>query len=181
VSNQSSTVASGPSDAVSVSPAPAIPAPVNPASVDPAQATPASVNSVVADDKLGFDTSDYIDAAELEKRGFVRDGKQAFYTWIDGEGNLRSAPVGDSAKSVVVMVPEKKNFAVVAREERLDGLALPSGADPQALAMLGLDRPPVDRDIDKLAVRCCGQFADIEPDTLRWRKDLIVFLKTQKR
>lgn len=37
--------------------------------------------------------SDYIDADELERRGFVRDGEeQPYYTWVDGTGRVVNSP-----------------------------------------------------------------------------------------
>ncbi len=130
-----------------------------------------------ADGRADIDVSDYIDAAELEQRGFVRDGKPAFYTWIDAEGNLRSAPVGAPEKSTVIAVPEQRQHVVVAREQRREASPAPAAADPKALAMLGLDKAPAQRDIDRLAQQCCTQLAELEIDSLRWSNDQIIFFE----
>lgn len=119
----------------------------------------------------------YIDAQQLEQQGFVRDGEQKFYTWIDGEGNLRSAPIGQSEKAVVVFEPKAQKHNVVAREQKLtETLPIVANADPEALKIMGLNGPPKKlRDIDRLAAVCCDQFKEIEPYELRWSDDQVLF------
>lgn len=126
----------------------------------------------------GGSTEDvYIDAEQLEQQGFVREGQQKFYTWIDSEGNLRSAPIGQSEKAVVVFEPKKQQHTIVAREQFLSRQASEGpAADPEALKILGLSGPQEKiRDIDRLAAICCDQFKDTDPEILRGDEDQVVY------
>lgn len=126
-----------------------------------------------------IDESDYMDAEELARRGFVRDGDQRFYTWTDSDGTVRSSPIGQSQEAVVVYEPLREQFRVVANEQRRQALPLPLAgqADPVAIQMLGLDKPvAAKRDIDVLADRCCQVLAEGEIDELQWADDLYIEL-----
>ncbi len=135
----------------------------------------------------GFDTSDFIDAAQLERQGFVRDGRQRFYTWIDAEGNVRSEPVGQQQSAEPE--PELKlRFsgvkAVVANEQYLNAAsrknAAPGKAEAEALSLLGLDQNGHPREIERLAEFCCKALEDAEPQGFRWGDDLLVYLEADE-
>lgn len=90
---------------------------------------------------------------------------------------MRSAPIGQSEKAVVVFEPKAQKHNVVAREQKLtETLPIVANADPEALKIMGLNGPPKKlRDIDRLAAVCCDQFKEIEPYELRWSDDQVLF------
>ncbi|MAM86950.1 MAG: hypothetical protein CME36_06550 [unclassified Hahellaceae] len=102
----------------------------------------------------------YIDAAELEKSGFQRDGRQKFYTYIDESGQFHSRPYQDVGQTQKPEASLPDGQQILAEEQWLSGRPVPEGADAEASRILGLNQAQETRDIDRLANSCCAELLD---------------------
>ena len=113
---------------------------------------------------IEFEGEEYIDAAELERRGFVKPKEQRFYTVIDSDGHYRNIPYPDNAEidsEATVELIEPQNYRIVAKEQPMADVIGLDNADPQALALLGI-RPEDQSEIAILARHCCEDLKTYE-------------------
>lgn len=100
---------------------------------------------------------DYIDAEELQKRGYVRPDEDArFYTWVDHNGIIHNSPYPPAA---VEVAPDPKGLAQkispFLQVERLRPSASVVGeADDFAKRLFQLDQAPKGR-LAALSEHCC--------------------------
>lgn len=92
-----------------------------------------------------FNLKNYPDGNQLEKDGYVRPGEpKPYFTWTDAQGNVRASYYQPDTRSAVekgrIKPPLELTDASVyqAMEDAEDG-ALPQGASPEALAVLGME------------------------------------------
>ncbi|MBU6954317.1 MalM family protein [Hahella sp. HN01] len=109
-----------------------------------------------------IDESTYIDAAELEKRGFVRDGDSRFYTWVDTNGVMHTEEYNPADAKSKEHIQPLQPAQVVADEQRIEKARLPEGADPIAADLLGLNAPGAKQEIDLIYDRCCENLVNDE-------------------
>ncbi|MDG9667436.1 MalM family protein [Hahella sp. CR1] len=109
-----------------------------------------------------IDESTYIDAAELEKRGFVRDGDSRFYTWVDTNGVMHTEEYNPADAKSKAHIQPLQPAQVVADEQRIEKARLPEGADPFAADLLGLNAPGAEQEIDLIYDRCCENLVNDE-------------------
>ncbi|WLQ15300.1 MalM family protein [Hahella aquimaris] len=109
-----------------------------------------------------IDESTYIDAAELEKRGFVREGDSRFYTWVDTNGVMHTEEYNPADAKSKAHVQPLQPTQVVADEQRIEKASLPEGADPFAADLLGLNAPGAKQEIDLIYERCCENLVNDE-------------------
>ncbi|ABC28997.1 conserved hypothetical protein [Hahella chejuensis KCTC 2396] len=109
-----------------------------------------------------IDESTYIDAVELEKRGFVREGDSRFYTWVDTNGVMHTEEYHPADAKSKARAQPLQPAQVVADEQRIEKTRLPDGADPLAADLLGLNAPGAKQEIDLVYDRCCEKLANDE-------------------
>ncbi len=118
---------------------------------------------------IEFDGEEYIDAAELERQGFVKPKEQRFYTVIDSDGRYRNIPYPENAEisgGASVQLTEPQKFQIVAKEQAFRADNASSHADPEALAMLGIEADD-QKELAILSEHCCEElktFDNVELD-----------------
>lgn len=101
------------------------------------------VSSEAYDDE--FNLENYPDGNQLEKDGYVRPGEpQPYFTWRDAEGNFRVSYYQPDTRTAVekgrIKPPVQLTEASIHREGAAPlETGLPEGADPEALAVLGME------------------------------------------
>lgn len=111
-----------------------------------------------------LDPNDYIDAGELQRRGYVRPGQDArFYTWVDHQGMIHNSPYPPAAEDVAVTAKVEKNLSPFLQVERFQHQApVESGqVDDFARRLFKLDQPPQGR-LGMLRERCCSELSTTE-------------------
>jgi hypothetical protein len=117
-----------------------------------------------------YSTQNYIDAQELERRGYVRETDQGrFFVWVDHNGALHNSPYAPEESLSETQVPnlqQDPKFSPFQSEERRTPLV--TGAleqDAFAATLFGLDKP-VGGILQQLSDVCCEQLADEYVDQL---------------
>lgn len=92
-----------------------------------------------------FNLENYPDGIQLEKDGYIRPGEpKPYFTWRDAEGNVRVSYYQPDTRSAVekgrIKPPVELTEASIHQAGAVSGgAALPAGADPEAMAVLGMD------------------------------------------
>ena len=92
-----------------------------------------------------FNLENYPDGNQLEKDGYIRPGEpKPYFTWRDAEGNVRVSYYQPDTRTAVekgrIKPPIELTEASIHQAGAVSGeAALPEGADPEAMAVLGIE------------------------------------------
>ena len=120
-----------------------------------------------------FNLENYPDANQLEKDGYVRPGEpKPYFTWRDAQGNIRVSYYQPDNRTAVekgrIKPPIQLTEASIHQPGETVGLpGLPEDADPEAMAVLGID-PGEDRFFQQWAGQCCQALERSEPE--QWQE-----------
>lgn len=125
--------------------------------------TPASAQTAGSD---GFSESDYIDAEELQRQGYVRaEEERRFYTWMDHNGVIQSSPYPPAtAGGTSSPRPDSgKRISPFLQIERYQHHPPVDQArvDEFARRLFQLDQPPQGR-LGRLSQHCCADLSSSE-------------------
>lgn len=107
-----------------------------------------------------FNLENYPDGNQLEKDGYIRPGEpQPYFTWRDAEGNFRVSYYQPDTRSAVekgrIKPPVELTEASIHQAGAVSGeAALPEGADPEAMAVLGME-PNAESFFAQWSRECC--------------------------
>ncbi|MEP1216277.1 MAG: MalM family protein [Marinobacter sp.] len=107
-----------------------------------------------------FNLENYPDGNQLEKDGYIRPGEpQPYFTWRDAEGNVRVSYYQPDTRSAVekgrIKPPVQLTEASIHQPGAVSGeAALPEGADPKAMAVLGME-PEGESFFEQWSRECC--------------------------
>lgn len=107
-----------------------------------------------------FNLENYPDGDQLEKDGYIRPGEpKPYFTWRDAEGNFRVSYYQPDTRSAVekgrIKPPVELTEASIHQAGAVSGeAALPEGADPEAMAVLGME-PDVESFFAQWSRACC--------------------------
>ncbi|MDX1551429.1 MAG: MalM family protein [Marinobacter sp.] len=116
-----------------------------------------------------FNLENYPDGNQLEKDGYIRPGEpKPYFTWRDAEGNFRVSYYQPDTRSAVqkgrIKPPVELTEASIHQAGSVSGkVALPEGADPEAMAVLGME-PNAESFFAQWARECCRNMDRAESD-----------------
>lgn len=117
-----------------------------------------------------FNLDNYPDGDQLAKDGYVRPGEpQPYFSWRDAQGNVRVSYYKPDTRSAVekghIRPPVQLTEASIYHPGEDTGAAgLPEGADPEALAVLGLESG-AETFFDKWSRQCCRNLDRTESES----------------
>ncbi|MCL7945834.1 MalM family protein [Marinobacter sp. ATCH36] len=120
-----------------------------------------------------FNLENYPDGNQLEKDGYIRPGEpQPYFTWRDAEGNFRVSYYQPDTRSAVekgrIKPPVQLTEASIHQAGEMSGTTvLPEGADPDAMAVLGM-QPDEESFFEKWSGQCCQDLDRTE--TEKWQR-----------
>lgn len=121
---------------------------------------------------------EYVDAAELAARGFVRDDDQRFYVWVDERGVVHNVPLPQSdngAKKLPAILAEQAKPSPFLIEERIrPAIAQTLPVDSYAQTLLGLEQPS--GMLGSLSETCCAELPRGDLGKLKWDEDFLIEL-----
>src|SRR5690606_6755133 len=124
----------------------------------------ASTPTVEAASVDELDPDDYVDAEELQRRGYVRPEQDArFYTWMDHNGVIHSSPYPPVSADIETGVKVEKGTSPFVQVERFQH-QLPietAPVDDFARSLFQLDLPPQGR-LGKFRKSCCNELSATE-------------------
>lgn len=120
-----------------------------------------------------YNLENYPDGNQLEKDGYVRPGEpKPYFTWRDAQGNIRVSYYQPDTRTAVekgrIKPPIQLTEASIHQPGETVGLpGLPEDADPEAMAVLGID-PGEERFFQQWAGQCCQALERSEPE--QWQE-----------
>lgn len=120
-----------------------------------------------------FNLENYPDGNQLEKDGYIRPGDpKPYFTWRDAQGNVRVSYYQPDTRTAVekgrIKPPIQLTEASIHQPGATAGPAgLPEGADPEAMAVLGID-PDEESFFQQWAGQCCQALERSEPE--QWQE-----------
>lgn len=120
-----------------------------------------------------YNLKNYPDGNQLEKDGYVRPGEpKPYFTWRDAQGNLRVSYYQPDTRTAVekgrIKPPIQLTEASIHQPgETIGPPGLPKDADPEAMAVLGID-PGEESFFQQWAGQCCQALERSEPE--QWQE-----------
>lgn len=116
-----------------------------------------------------FNLENYPDGNQLEKDGYIRPGDpKPYFTWTDARGNIRVSYYQPDTRTAVekgrIKPPIQLTEASIHQAgDGPEASVLPEGADPEALAVLGMDASE-ETFFEQWSRRCCRDIEQSEPE-----------------
>ena len=120
-----------------------------------------------------FNLENYPDGNQLEKDGYIRPGDpKPYFTWRDAQGNVRVSYYQPDTRTAVekgrIKPPIQLTEASIHQPGETAGPpGLPEDADPEAMAVLGID-PDEESFFQQWAGQCCQALERSEPE--QWQE-----------